>query len=123
MSAATDVDVVVVGAGVVGLAIARALGLRGREAWVLEAEARAGEGVSSRNSGVIHAGFYYTPGSAKAAVSAAGNPDLKGSISATHFALSCAILAGVAADRSSMNSSAAVEVDAAPIVAKTSAFA
>lgn len=66
MSAATDVDVVVVGAGVVGLAIARALGLRGREAWVLEGEARAGEGVSSRNSGVIHAGFYYTPGSAKA---------------------------------------------------------
>lgn len=66
MSAAVDIDVVVVGAGVVGLSIARALGLRGREAWVLEAEARAGEGVSSRNSGVIHAGFYYPPGSAKA---------------------------------------------------------
>jgi len=66
LSVATDVDVVVVGAGVVGLAIARALCSRGREAWVLEAEARAGEGVSSRNSGVIHAGFYYTPGSAKA---------------------------------------------------------
>lgn len=66
MSAAIDVDVVVVGAGVVGLSIARALASRGREAWVLESEARAGEGVSSRNSGVIHAGFYYAPGSAKA---------------------------------------------------------
>jgi L-2-hydroxyglutarate oxidase LhgO len=66
VNAAPDVDVIIVGAGVVGLAIARALALRGREAWVLESEARAGEGISSRNSGVIHAGFYYPPGSAKA---------------------------------------------------------
>lgn len=59
-------DTVVIGAGVVGLAVARALARAGREVLVLEAEARAGEGVSSRNSGVIHAGFYYPPGSLKA---------------------------------------------------------
>ena len=59
-------DTVIVGAGVVGLAIARALTHQGREVLVLEAEARPGEGVSSRNSGVIHAGFYYPPGSLKA---------------------------------------------------------
>ncbi|HRQ63944.1 MAG TPA: NAD(P)/FAD-dependent oxidoreductase [Xanthomonadaceae bacterium] len=61
-----DVDCIVIGAGVVGLACARALVAQGRQVWVLEREARAGEGVSSRNSGVIHAGFYYPPGSLKA---------------------------------------------------------
>lgn len=59
-------DVIVIGAGVVGLAVGAALANAGRSVWVLEAEARAGEGVSSRNSGVIHAGFYYPPGSLKA---------------------------------------------------------
>lgn len=66
MSAPADVDVVVVGAGVVGLACARALVQGGRSVYVLEREERAGEGVSSRNSGVIHAGFYYPTGSLKA---------------------------------------------------------
>lgn len=66
MSAVADVDVVVVGAGVVGLACAQAVAACKRSVWVLEREARAGEGVSSRNSGVIHAGFYYPPGSLKA---------------------------------------------------------
>ena len=61
MAGPLDVDVVVVGAGVVGLAVALAVARGGREVWVLEAEARAGEGISIRNSGVIHAGFYYTP--------------------------------------------------------------
>ena len=51
------VDVVVVGAGVVGLAIARALALDGREVLVLEAEGAIGTGTSSRNSEVIHAGL------------------------------------------------------------------
>lgn len=60
------VDVVVVGAGVVGLAVARALALAGREVLVLERETAIGTGVSSRNSEVIHAGLYYTPGSLKA---------------------------------------------------------
>lgn len=61
-----DIDTVVIGAGVVGLSIARELVRRGRGVWVLEKAERAGEGVSSRNSGVIHAGLYYEPGSLKA---------------------------------------------------------
>jgi len=60
------VDVVVIGAGVVGLAAARALALAGLETLVIEAEAAIGTGVSSRNSEVIHAGLYYPPGSLKA---------------------------------------------------------
>jgi L-2-hydroxyglutarate oxidase LhgO len=61
-----QVDCVVIGAGVVGLAVARALALRGREVIVLEAADAIGTGTSSRNSEVIHAGIYYTPGSLKA---------------------------------------------------------
>ena len=60
------VECVVVGAGVVGLAVARALALSGREVWVLEATAGIGNGASSRNSEVIHAGIYYPAGSLKA---------------------------------------------------------
>jgi L-2-hydroxyglutarate oxidase LhgO len=60
------VDCVVVGAGVVGLSVARALALAGREVVVLEAAAAIGTGTSSRNSEVIHAGLYYPPGSLKA---------------------------------------------------------
>jgi L-2-hydroxyglutarate oxidase LhgO len=59
-------EAVVVGAGVIGLSIARALAGRGLEVLVLEAESRIGQGVSSRNSEVIHAGLYYPPGSLKA---------------------------------------------------------
>jgi L-2-hydroxyglutarate oxidase LhgO len=66
VNATPDVDVVVIGAGVIGLACAQAVSARGRSVWVLEREERAGEGISSRNSGVIHAGFYYPPGSLKA---------------------------------------------------------
>jgi L-2-hydroxyglutarate oxidase LhgO len=58
-----DVDTVVVGAGAVGLATASALAQRAREVVVIEAEAGIGQGVSSRNSEVIHAGFYYPAGS------------------------------------------------------------
>lgn len=57
-----SVDCVVVGAGVVGLAVARALARAGRETIVLEAEAAIGTGTSSRNSEVIHAGLYYPTG-------------------------------------------------------------
>ena len=60
------VECVVVGAGVVGLAVARALALSGREVWVLEAAEGIGTGASSRNSEVIHAGIYYPTGSLKA---------------------------------------------------------
>jgi L-2-hydroxyglutarate oxidase LhgO len=60
------VDCVVVGAGVVGLAVARALALAGREVMVLEGADGIGTGTSSRNSEVIHAGIYYARGSLKA---------------------------------------------------------
>jgi L-2-hydroxyglutarate oxidase LhgO len=60
------VDAVVVGAGVVGLAVGRALARSGRETLVLERETAIGQGVSSRNSEVIHAGLYYPAGSLKA---------------------------------------------------------
>jgi L-2-hydroxyglutarate oxidase LhgO len=60
------VDAVVVGAGVVGLAIARELALAGREVIVLESEDAIGTHTSSRNSEVIHAGIYYPKGSLKA---------------------------------------------------------
>ncbi len=60
------VDAVVIGAGVVGLAVARALALAGQEVMVLEAENAIGTGTSSRNSEVIHAGIYYPAGSLKA---------------------------------------------------------
>jgi L-2-hydroxyglutarate oxidase LhgO len=60
------VDALVIGAGVVGLAIARSLAQAGLETIVAEAQNAIGQGVSSRNSEVIHAGLYYTPGSLKA---------------------------------------------------------
>ena len=57
------VDCVVVGAGVVGIAVARALARAGRAVIVLDSAAGIGTGTSSRNSEVIHAGIYYPPGS------------------------------------------------------------
>ena len=63
---ADEVECVVVGAGVVGLAVARALALQGREVMVLESADAIGTGTSSRNSEVIHAGLYYPTGSLKA---------------------------------------------------------
>lgn len=61
------VDAVVIGAGVVGIAIARELAMnRGREVIVLESASTFGTGTSSRNSEVIHAGIYYPPNSLKA---------------------------------------------------------
>ena len=59
-------DAVIVGAGVLGLAVARALALAGREVVILEAEDAIGPHTSSRNSEVIHAGIYYRKGSLKA---------------------------------------------------------
>ena len=61
-----QIDTVVIGAGVVGLAVGRALALSGREVVVLESENAIGTGTSSRNSEVIHAGIYYPAGSLKA---------------------------------------------------------
>jgi len=66
------VDCAVIGAGVVGLAVARALALRGREVVILEAEEAFGTHTSSRNSEVIHGGIYYPTGSLKARFCVAG---------------------------------------------------
>ena len=60
------VETVVVGAGVVGLAVARALAMAGQEVIVLDSAEAIGTETSSRNSEVIHAGIYYPPGSLKA---------------------------------------------------------
>ena len=61
-----QIDVAVIGAGVVGLASALAIANKGRSVCVLEREARPGRGTSTRNSQVIHAGIYYPKGSLKA---------------------------------------------------------
>ena len=61
-----QIDAVVIGAGVVGLAVSRELALQGLEVMVLESENAIGTGTSSRNSEVIHAGIYYPAGSLKA---------------------------------------------------------
>ncbi len=68
----TDTDVIVVGAGAVGLATGRALASRGQSVVVLEKNSRFGEETSSRNSEVIHAGMYYPTGSLKARLCVAG---------------------------------------------------
>ncbi|ETD66510.1 dehydrogenase [Pelistega indica] len=62
----SDIQCIVIGAGVVGLAIARKLAMQGYEVMVIDKEEAIGMGVSSRNSEVIHAGLYYPPGSLKA---------------------------------------------------------
>lgn len=67
-----DADAVVIGAGAVGLASARALALQGREVLVLEAASAIATETSSRNSEVIHAGLYYPTGSLKAELCVAG---------------------------------------------------
>jgi L-2-hydroxyglutarate oxidase LhgO len=59
-------ETVVIGAGVVGLAVARGLAMAGKEVIILESEKTFGSQTSSRNSSVIHAGIYYTKGSLKA---------------------------------------------------------
>src|SRR5918912_1452086 len=61
-----DVETIVVGAGVVGLAAARACALAGQDVLVLEQHPRIGEETSSRNSEIVHAGLYYAPGSLRA---------------------------------------------------------
>jgi L-2-hydroxyglutarate oxidase LhgO len=70
------VQTVVIGAGVVGLSVARSLAMAGHEVVVVEAAEAIGTGTSSRNSEVIHAGIYYPAGSLKAKLCVEGNPQL-----------------------------------------------
>jgi L-2-hydroxyglutarate oxidase LhgO len=76
MKSAPDIDVLVVGAGVIGLAIARELANAGRDVLVVEAESAPGTGVSSRSSEVIHAGVYYPAGTLKAKLCVEGRKAL-----------------------------------------------
>lgn len=71
-----SVETIVVGGGVIGLAIARELALDGREVIVIEAEPVVGSGISARSSEVIHAGIYYPGGSLKARLCVAGKERL-----------------------------------------------
>jgi len=69
---AFETDAIIVGGGAVGLATARAFARRGHETVVLEAQKAIGQGISSRNSEVIHGGLYYPTGSLKARLCVAG---------------------------------------------------
>jgi L-2-hydroxyglutarate oxidase LhgO len=77
------IDALVIGAGVVGLAVGRALAQAGLQTIVAEAGQGIGQGVSSRNSEVIHAGLYYAPGSLKARLCVRGK-ELLYALCATH---------------------------------------
>src|SRR5712692_7006888 len=66
-------NIVIIGGGVVGCAVARALSARWRDVFLLEQLPRLGMAASSRNSGVIHSGLYYPPGSLKARHCVRGN--------------------------------------------------
>ncbi len=78
------IECLVIGAGVVGLATARALALAGRDVIVLDPADAIGTGASSRNSEVIHAGMYYAPGSLKAALCVRGRHLLYAYCEANH---------------------------------------
>lgn len=71
-----DADTVVIGAGVIGLAVARRLSGLGQEVLVIEESDGIGQQTSSRNSEVVHAGIYYTPGSLKARLCVEGRKAL-----------------------------------------------
>ena len=70
-------NVAVIGGGIVGVAVARALAQRSRAVTVLEKESRLAQHQTGRNSGVVHAGLYYKPGSLKATLCAAGRVSIR----------------------------------------------
>lgn len=71
-----DIECVIAGAGIIGLAVAREMALAGHEVLLIEAAGAIGTGISSRNSEVIHAGIYYPPGSLKAQLCVEGRHQL-----------------------------------------------
>src|ERR1700754_729238 len=94
-----DFDAVVVGAGAVGLACGYALARRGLSVAVLEKEAAIGQGVSSRNSEVIHGGLYYPTGSLKARLCVEGRRALYAFLESRHVEFDrCGKLVVAAAD-------------------------
>src|ERR1017187_9472750 len=66
-------NIVIIGGGVVGCAVARAVSRRWNDVFLVEQMPKLGLGASTRNSGVIHSGIYYTPGSLKARLCVSGN--------------------------------------------------
>lgn len=72
LPAMDSIEAAVIGGGVVGLAVGRALAMQGVETLVLERHTRPGQETTSRNSGVIHSGIYYPAGSLKAALCVRG---------------------------------------------------
>ena len=80
-----DIECIVIGAGVVGLAIARKLAQSGREVMIVETDSAIGMGTSSRNSEVIHAGLYYPEGSLKAQLCVQGKKQLYAYCEARHI--------------------------------------
>jgi L-2-hydroxyglutarate oxidase LhgO len=78
-------ETIVIGAGVIGLAVARKLAKMGKEVLVLEAQTSFGTITSSRNSSVVHAGIYYSPGSLKAQMCVQGKQDLYRYLQAHHI--------------------------------------
>ena len=83
---AFETDAIIIGAGAVGLATGRAFALRGHETLVLEEEGAIGQGVSARNSEVIHAGLYYPTGSLKARLCVVGRQLLYAYLDKYHIA-------------------------------------
>lgn len=105
-----EIDCVVIGAGVIGLAVARALALCGREVVLLEATREIGSATSSRNSEVIHAGIYYPKDSLKARLCVEGRDRLYAfcaSHSVPHRRLGKLIVAATDAQRDELEALAA----------------
>src|SRR6478736_6802173 len=67
----------IIGGGIVGVALARALSMRGHHVTLLEKETRLAQHQTGHNSGVVHAGLYYKPGSLKATLCAAGRVSIR----------------------------------------------
>jgi len=89
MSSFDKIECAVIGAGVIGLAVARELAIQGREVVILESEGAIGTGTSSRNSEVIHAGIYYPEGSLKARLCVRGKELLYSYCSKNGIDFSC----------------------------------